>query len=175
MVSQRGDSHLSHLSIVKDKTLTQKICPRCNESKPIDAFAWRNKANGIRKRECRQCCSKQNSAYYHERGGREKHRKAYLINRQSRLAYMRSYERKPTQSSRYDALKSTAHIAVYRAMKSGKLIRPDRCESCDRKCKPEAHHHKGYDKENRLSVQWLCRSCHDKADHPVFAELQKEI
>lgn len=49
--------------------------------------------------------------------------------------------------------------AVERALKSGKLIRPHKCECCGIDCKPEAHH-RIYDDAHLLDVQWLCRTCH---------------
>src|SRR5579863_6661666 len=46
------------------------------------------------------------------------------------------------------------------AVKSGRLVRPKRCEQCGR-CPRYAiqGHHTDYDKP--LEVQWLCRPCHD--------------
>lgn len=32
-----------------------KRCPKCGETKPIDAFSWRNKAQGIRQTWCKTC------------------------------------------------------------------------------------------------------------------------
>lgn len=34
---------------------TVKVCPSCNESKPVDVFPWANKAKGRRKSRCRGC------------------------------------------------------------------------------------------------------------------------
>lgn len=54
-----------------------------------------------------------------------------------------------------------AHVAVCRALKSGKLVKPSICPSChvwERKV--EGHHYLGYEREHWLTVQWLCRSCH---------------
>lgn len=50
-----------------------------------------------------------------------------------------------------------AHAAVARALKSGVLVRPDRCEDCETPCKPDAHHD---DYDRPLEVRWLCRRCH---------------
>lgn len=49
------------------------------------------------------------------------------------------------------------HDRVYGAVRSGKLIRPEHCSACNKKCKPEAHHD---DYEKPLEVRWLCRACH---------------
>lgn len=70
------------------------------------------------------------------------------------------------QIKRYTA-KHNEKIVAYRkfrrALKEGSLIRPSECQQCHDQCKPDAHHHNGYDKP--LDVLWLCRQCHvDK--HP---------
>lgn len=46
---------------------------------------------------------------------------------------------------------------VKRALKSGKIVRPEYCEVCGKKCRTEAHH-KNYDES--LRVVWMCRTCH---------------
>jgi ribosomal protein S27AE len=58
---------------------------------------------------------------------------------------------------------NAARVAVYYAIQTGKLTRPKACSRCGKPCKPEAHHHRGYDRANRLDVLWLCRSCHHEA------------
>lgn len=58
--------------------------------------------------------------------------------------------------------KNRARVAVYLAIRRGKLVRPATCERCLKNCRPEAHHHNGY--AAKLDVQWLCRPCHRKAD-----------
>ncbi len=53
------------------------------------------------------------------------------------------------------------HGATKRAIKSGKIIRPSLCDKCGLACKPHAHH---WDYDHPLQVEWLCKSCHGKAD-----------
>lgn len=50
-----------------------------------------------------------------------------------------------------------AHFAVSKAIKAGRLCKPDRCSSC-RKVKRVVAHHEDYNKQ--LEVIWLCRKCH---------------
>lgn len=59
------------------------------------------------------------------------------------------------------AYKNQARIAVNLALEQGRLTRPPTCErpGCTRKAE-EAHHHKGYEPENWLTVRWLCATCH---------------
>ncbi len=61
-----------------------------------------------------------------------------------------------------------AHAAVQKALKSGKLIKPEKCELCGVVAPLEGHHYKGYAKEFRLVVQWLCCPCHDKIHKKEF-------
>lgn len=54
-----------------------------------------------------------------------------------------------------------ARDAVYRALKSGALIKPLNCEDCN-EIKPLSGHHEDYLPENWLKVKWVCRICHRK-------------
>ncbi len=78
----------------------------------------------------------------------------------------RAYERDPSKHrerqaawEKRNAEKKRAHSAVKRALKSGRLIRPLRCERCPNVCKPQAHH---ADYSKPLEVEWLCTTCHGK-------------
>jgi hypothetical protein len=66
----------------------------------------------------------------------------------------RSYVRKWQINNRN---KTNAHAKIHRAIESGKLIRNECCEKCNKKCKPEAHHE---DYSKPFDVIWLCRKCH---------------
>lgn len=54
--------------------------------------------------------------------------------------------------------KRAANAQVLQAVKMNRIIRPDKCQHCHKKCKPEGHHHRGY--VRALDVVWLCTSCH---------------
>ena len=41
-----------------------KHCPRCARRQPIDQFAWRKKAAGIRQPYCRSCMAEYNRVHY---------------------------------------------------------------------------------------------------------------
>ena len=63
--------------------------------------------------------------------------------------------------------KVKARIAVRSAVSKGRLIKPDHCSDCGRptpKAQLHGHHHKGYAKEHRLNVVWLCTPCHNEAE-----------
>lgn len=78
--------------------------------------------------------------------------------------YLREYHRRWRAAHRD---RNRAHKAVARAVKSGRLVRPELCQGCGEL--PPAgtalngHHHRGY--EDRLVVKWVCVSCHALA-HP---------
>lgn len=57
--------------------------------------------------------------------------------------------------------KKSAWDAVYRALRTGRLVRPDACERCDIECRPEASHD---DYSRQLEVEWLCHRCHTDKD-----------
>jgi len=63
------------------------------------------------------------------------------------------------QTAHHIRTRRNAHQKVRYAVKTGKLIRPSNCQDCSKKCKPQGHHHLGYD--NPLEVVWLCQSCHN--------------
>lgn len=52
-----------------------------------------------------------------------------------------------------------AHKLVLKAVKSGKIKRPECCSLCGKVCTPQAHH---VDYLKPLEVMWLCPSCHKK-------------
>lgn len=56
-------------------------------------------------------------------------------------------------------LKMASRRYLRTAIESGIIIRPDKCVTCFKECKPEAHHE---DYMKPLEVVWLCRSCHGK-------------
>lgn len=53
--------------------------------------------------------------------------------------------------------KRRVHDRTMYAVKTGKLIRPDSCSKCFKKCKPHAHHE---DYSKAFDVIWLCSTCH---------------
>lgn len=62
---------------------------------------------------------------------------------------------KKTNSKYPEKLK--ARQAIARALKSGKLTKPNICEACGSTGRIEGHH---MDYAEQLKVLWLCTSCH---------------
>ena len=57
-----------------------------------------------------------------------------------------------------------ARRKLQQAVKIGSVIKPDRCEHCNRKRYLSAPHE---DYDQPLQVSWLCRECHGKADRDL--------
>lgn len=65
-----------------------------------------------------------------------------------------------------------AWYAVKQAIRTGLMERPESCEHCGKapgvskrgRSLVQAHHFKGYDYINRLTVMFLCPKCHRRAD-----------
>jgi hypothetical protein len=81
----------------------------------------------------------------------------WIRNREKQRAYTAEWRKK-------HPLQYRANVAVSKAVKRGDLVRPNLCSQCGKRCKPQAHHHKGYAEEFWLDVIWLCRPCHVLAD-----------
>lgn len=56
------------------------------------------------------------------------------------------------------------------AIKSGILVRPDKCELCSVVSKLDAHH---LDYNDHLKVQWLCKPCHRTLHKKVISIEEK--
>lgn len=61
----------------------------------------------------------------------------------------------------FESDKYKARATAKEAEKSGKLVRQP-CEVCGVE-QVHGHHYKGYEKENWLDIQWLCRKHHLEA------------
>ena len=91
-------------------------------------------------------------------------------------AYQREYARKLRESERGQAYRQSevykaaqraykkdpqkvlARNAVLIELRAGRLVRPDAC-ACGQS-PVQAHHHKGYEQENWLEIEWICSACH---------------
>jgi aspartyl/asparaginyl beta-hydroxylase (cupin superfamily) len=69
---------------------------------------------------------------------------------EKRREYRKRYEEKYPE-------KYAAHIAVTRALRQGKLTKPDCCDECSQEGYVESHHD---DYSKPLEVRWLCKKCH---------------
>ncbi len=123
-------------------------CRKCGIEKPVDGFYPRNKV-------CKECTKRRVSEY--QKGiGKHVHNKAcrdYNKSEKGRIALNKAkinYLESHRQRQR-------ARWSVKRAIKSGKLFRPNACQKCGCECHPDAHH---CDYSKPIEVMWLCKSCH---------------
>ncbi|KKN40017.1 hypothetical protein LCGC14_0737880 [marine sediment metagenome] len=68
-----------------------------------------------------------------------------------------NYHYKKIQKEKYPE-KDKARDLVHKALKSGKLIKPDNCRDCKRRTNRLHAHHEDYNQP--LKVKWLCVGCH---------------
>lgn len=83
-------------------------------------------------------------------------KKAYSQTEKGKSAMIRSL--RVERAKNYD--KYLARELVRKHVLSGKIIKPTNCSVCKETTKLQAHHYKGYLKENRLDIVWLCNICH---------------
>lgn len=141
--------------------MDSKACTRCNLIQPLSEFSPdRRKKDGLQSR-CKKCNSDISREWRakNPEAVREHSRKSYILYkdwyREYNRIHMREYRKKPEVK-----FKSAARRAVQYALRAGNLIRPQVCSQCNAPCKPEAHHHRGYDRPQWLDVIWLCVQCH---------------
>jgi hypothetical protein len=53
--------------------------------------------------------------------------------------------------------KRAAHIILGNRIRSGEIVKPDKCEQCGCGGRLHGHHH---DYSKPLEVEWLCQNCH---------------
>ncbi|UPI13380.1 hypothetical protein [Bacillus phage SBSphiJ7] len=145
-----------------------KKCRRCELEKPNSDFnTYKKYGKTYLKSMCKPC----QSEWYAEKGYGKK---SYEKNKERKKALMRAYaqtdegraafkraQEKYRKSEQYK-LKQNARKKVLRAVTSGKLIKPKRCESCNKELPLEAHH---TDYHKPLDVRWLCKPCHENEHH----------
>ena len=121
-----------------------KVCMSCGKEKPIDEFYSHSQMKDGHLNKCKECTKRDVKTY------RETNPNAQLTTR------IKACEKNPTQDN--------AHKALNTALKAGKIIKPDRCQSCGRNDSESrlcAHH---YDYSRPLDVIWLCSVCHRHSD-----------
>lgn len=87
--------------------------------------------------------------------------------REDRNAKQREYRKTPEYRAKHakwtkewqlrNPEKRRAYTLVWKAVKRGKLVRPDTCQECHKPTHPHAHHS---DYKKRYDVIWLCPQCH---------------
>lgn len=171
----------------KDALVAEKACTACRVVKPLAQFHASRKPRDGRRSKCSDChCSEQRAwkeSHLEEARARqrdaywrdpEKYRAASRTNRANGKGQSREYfkryvaehkEGRRNSVERWNAAnreKRAAHGVLWRAIRSGLVARSASCEACG-SCgvRIEAHHE---DYSVPLSVIWLCKRCHYRAD-----------
>ena len=145
---------------------THKHCFGCDTTKLVSEFSIDRRADCGYQVYCKACnrvhanksgAKAQKTALTRARrqtaGGIEQRRRNHLTYyAKNRMAIIARMKRDPDQEK--------ARSAVYRAVKRGDIMKPEMCTECGQKRYLHGHHHKGYAKENRLDIIWLCIPCH---------------
>jgi hypothetical protein len=126
-----------------------KICSKCKEEKSIKQF-YKYKSDYI----LPYCITCKN----------EKTKKWKDRNREHLREYKKEYDKEHRKEIReycFHWRKKTkgyiAHSKIQRALRKGKILKPDRCCSCKRIRKLYAHHQ---DYNKPFKIKWICARCH---------------
>ena len=155
----------------------EKKCKRCLVVKPLADFYRHKKMADGRLGFCKECVK--NRVAKNRRVNIERYRKydRQRGNRQT-TEYAREYykknrgiimEKQREARAGVKRLEFLARTAVKNAIRGGKLVRPEKCEACDKLGTPHGHH-ENYSEP--LEVVWLCPKCHG-AIHQIRGDLLK--
>lgn len=133
----------------------QKRCFKCRKKFPLTGFYRHRMMADGHLNKCKSCA-----------------RRDVKVHRALNVDRVRAYDRQRARTpKRAEAMKAknvrkvmhegpkyaAAHNAVTRAVRSGKLIRPSKCDRCPATENIQAHHD---DYTKKLVVSWLCPVCH---------------
>lgn len=146
-----------------------KTCTKCHQEKELTEFHKRLEIKDGLRSHCKSCQMIYQKNYRKTAKGKVAHRrgnKNYYKTEKGKVVIKRyrqsekgkvSQKRFRTNHSNY----IKAVRAVNHAIRAGKLPRPDtfQCHYCPAQAE-QYHHHKGYEPENWLKVQSVCKKCH---------------
>lgn len=146
-----------------------KACMKCGETKPLAAFYSHPMMADGTVNKCKEC-----------------NKKDVRENREKKIDYYQEYDRSRSMRpdrisarSKYQAtpngrastvaakkrwaesnlIKRSAQIQVRNALRSGRLIKVNSCQTCAKNGRTHAHHD---DYAFPLSIRWLCPKCHSE-------------
>jgi hypothetical protein len=128
-----------------------KYCKDCGKGKPLSQFNKHPKTKDGFNNRCKSCQSEYNRAYFERNRDKlleYKHR--WNTSDKGKQAMAREYQKYK--------VKHFVRLEVKKALASGKLVKPEHCERCNRQVALAGHHN---DYSKPLQVEWLCRKCHN--------------
>jgi ribosomal protein S27AE len=131
-----------------------KRCSMCGEVKPLDGFYRKPRRSDGRDSRCKAC----HNAYVEKRRDPEQVRERKRAYDRGRPEALR---RKGNAYRAKHPEKVHAGHVLRRAVREGRIVRPNECEACDASGLVHAHHP---DYSKPLEVRWLCPRCHS-AEH----------
>lgn len=168
-----------------------KPCWGCTNLKSANEFNKLKIVPGGLARSCRMCQKKtaiearsknltqykatakrwvdKNKKEVHDRRTARNNENRERINDLGRMHYQKHASKMKERTIKYyyaDEERAAAHRALQTAVRGGHIKRAAQCESCQKKCTTDGHHH-SYQQEYWLDVQWLCRKCHSKIHHQM--------
>lgn len=183
MVEYRWNPKSGYKTECKDCEQLLLRCTDCKVLKAHEDFPVCRKVSTGRHSLCRQCHNRRTKEKYatdpefrkkHKEQSRSEKAKQWRKEnwqktKESQKEFHRVYSNWKYHNDPLERNKIEARSAVNFAVKFGFLKRPDTCQSGSKygvECGGEiqGHHHKGYDRENWLEVEWLCVNCHKVAD-----------
>ncbi len=118
-----------------------KTCTKCGRELPLTCFVRDTRPNRTRYTICKECKAEYRRA-----------NKDMLLQSQ--------YERRRRKRAELTP-KRKAWNAVYYAVKTGKIAKPDECSICGATGNMQAHHD---DYSKVFDVVWVCQDCHVELD-----------
>lgn len=164
------------------------LCSKCKEDKKEDRFEYRKDRNCFRTvcKDCKNIRARKNyikiSENLSEKRKLLRNENKEEFNRKARFRYWKNREdllKKAKERDSYKNRKSevtnkwrmrnkekaACHQQVVRALKKGKIKKPETCLMCGKNDKLHAHHS---DYKKPLEVVWVCPSCHRKIHSKFF-------
>lgn len=131
-----------------------KNCTKCDKklSATLKYFPSNKKTKDKLGSWCRICCKKYQEKY-NQSGKGKTACKRYRQTEKGKKAQ----QRKAKKYRKKYPKECCTHKKLQRAVKAGKIKRPNKCSKCNKKCKPDGHHP---DYKKPLKVIWLCKQCH---------------
>ena len=157
---------------MSEQIITKK-CSHCKQIKPLITEFGKNRSREDGHRHACKICDRSYSAKYRQSKHGKSVRKNYAQSEKGQhvtcAAKVRFRKKHPNKAHEYIQVyrdrnpeKAKAHSAVYCALKTGKLPRPDslKCTHCPEQARD--YHHHSYAPKHHLDVIPLCKMCHIK-------------
>jgi hypothetical protein len=119
-----------------------KVCSKCKQELPVSEFHRYNRRSTQYYSQCRDCKAEYKRAN----------------NAKLRIAQ----KKRRDNPSAEDKLKKKAWNALHYALRTGKIIKPDKCDICGCASDNIQAHHDDYNKP--FDVVWACQKCHSQLD-----------